>query len=859
MDKGLSTKEVIESRKKYGTNEIVKSKRESFLKIFIETLGDPIVKILLIALGVKVVFLFKDFDWFETIGIVMAIFIASFISTISEYGSSKAFVRLQEESNKIKTKVKRDRQVVLIDSTEIVVGDIIILSSGDKIVSDGVIVEGDISVDEKVLNGESKEIYKRVNDQVYKGSVVYSGNATVLTTSIGENTFYGKIAKELEKKQPASPLKLKLKNLATIISRIGYISALLVSLSYLFKVLIINNNYNMPLIIKDITNIPLITGHILYALTLSVTIIVVCVPEGLPMMITLVLSSNMKRMLKDNVLVRKLVGIETAGSINILFTDKTGTLTKGNLEVVGIVSPLLNVYTKESDLVSFNKYYKLVNLSLTYNNDAVITNKKLVGGNITDKALRKFIKLNIYNEYKVLNKESFDSKKKYSTTTINYNHLTKLIKGASEVLLPLCNKYIDEYGIERVFNSKDKIRNIIDKYSKEGIRIITVCYSKTNSLNNLIFIGLILIKDEIRSDIKESIELVNKSHIQTIMITGDNKDTAYAIAKESGIITSNNDLVITSSKLSMMSDDKIKNILPNLKVMARSLPQDKSRLVRLAQEEGLVVGMTGDGVNDASALKLSDVGFSMGSGSEVAKDASDIVILDDNFKAITKAILYGRTIFKSIRKFIVFQLTINLCAVSLSIIGPFIGVSTPVTIIQMLWINMVMDTLAGLAFSYERPKIEYMEEYPKKKLENIINKYMLNEIFITGTFSSLLCIYFLKSKFIHTFFRTSNDNIYLLTSFFALFIFMGIFNSFNAKTHRINVFSNLSSNKVFLLIIFIILLVQIYLIYYGGDLFRTRPLTIRELLTTIVLAFSVVIVDVIRKVVLRINGKMGSV
>ena len=290
---------------------------------------------------------------------------------------------------------------------------------------------------------------------------------------------------------------------------------------------------------------------------------------------------------------------------------------------------------------------------------------------------------------------------------------------------------------------------------------------------------------------------------------------------------------------------------PNLRVVARSLPEDKSRLVRLSEELGLVTGMTGDGVNDAPALKKADVGFAMGSGSEVCKEASDIVILDDNFLSITKAILFGRTIFKSIRKFIIFQLTINLCAVSLSIIGPFIGVETPVTIVQMLWINMIMDTLAGIAFSYEPTLKSYMYEQPKKKEETIINKYMYGEILFTGIYSSLLCIFFLTNDTIKSLYRYDPNNKYFMTAFFALFIFMGIFNSFNARTTRINILSNLSKNKAFLIVTLIIVIVQLYLIYYGGELFRAFGLTLKEIQITILLAATVIPIDWIRKLITK--------
>ena len=858
MYNGLTLEEVLESRKKYGSNELSKTKKDSFFKLLIGTLGDPIIKILLIALAIKTVFLFKNFDWYETIGIVIAILLASLISTVSEYGSEQAFEKLQEEVSKISCKVIRNGKKIEIPISEVVVGDIVSLETGDKIPADGIIIKGRVSVDESSLNGETKEQYKEsminmnlVNDKnrVYKGSVIYSNNALMRVTSVGENTFYGKIALELQEKQPETPLKLKLRDLAKFISRIGYIGAFLVFFSYLFKVVVINNSFNYSEIINMVTNFPVITGHILYALTLCVTIIIVAVPEGLPMMITLVLSSNMKRMMKDNVLVRKLVGIETSGSINILFTDKTGTLTKGKLEVKSIISGDLKEYKKENDLEKNKKYYDIVKLSCIGNNESSYSENKVIGGNITDRAILSFFR----NDNKKIIKESiipFDSKNKYSITKIDG---VNYIKGAPEIILKKCTNYYDAYGDSKKILNSNKIQGKILENTKKGIRVLVLATSNNkdiNNLNDLTLVGIILIKDDVRPDAIEGVKLVNNAHIKTIMITGDNKDTAKSIASEVGIYKEG-DLILTGDELNKLTDEELKSKLMQISVVARSLPTDKSRLVRISQEMNLVVGMTGDGVNDAPALKKADVGFSMGSGTEVAKEASDIVILDDNFLSISKAILFGRTIFKSIRKFIILQLTINLCALSLSIVGPFIDIEMPITVIQMLWINMVMDTLAGLAFSFEPPLKEYMKEYPKKKEESIINKYMINQIFLTGAYSSLICILFLKLPIIKNLFRSDE---YLYTAFFGLFIFIDIFNSFNARTHRLNILGNILKNKVFLIIMTFIVIVQIFLIYFGGNVFRTTGLSLFEFEVMIIFALTVIPFDMIRKLILKKKG-----
>ena len=859
MFHGLNNDEVELNRKKYGTNSITNVKSKGFFKLLLESLGDPIIKILLIALAIKVVFLFQDSNYFETLGILIAIFLASFISTISEYGSEAAFKRLQEESSKILVKVLRNGKTKEIPIEEVVKNDLVILESGDRIPADGYLVKGTIRVDESSLNGEAKEAKKypplnssNLTDQnkLYRGSVVYSGEAIMLVTEVGDKTVYGALAKEVAESSPTSPLKLRLQGLAKFISRIGYFGAALVTISYLFSVIIIDNNFNPELIMNTLSDFPVLADHLIYALTLSVTIIVVAVPEGLPMMITLVLSSNMKRMLKNNVLVRKLVGIETAGSINVLLTDKTGTLTKGKLEVSEIISADNIHYPNITKLKNYPKYYEHVYNNLYYNNESKLSDKKEpIGGNGTDKSCLKFLMEDKTIKRRVINHTPFDSKMKYSTATLD-NNIT-YIKGALEKLLPHIKYYINQNGMEKVLLNKKLLTDMTNNLTKKGIRVLALCYTKEiNSLNNLIFIGLVAIKDELRAEAKEGVSLIRSAGINMIMITGDARDTAASIASDVGLLDKE-DLVLTSEELSKLSDEELKKVIGNLKVVARALPTDKSRLVRVLESMNLVVGMTGDGVNDAPALKKADVGFAMGSGTEVAKEASDIVILDDNILSISKAILYGRTIFKSIRKFIIYQLTVNMCALILSIIGPFIGINTPITIIQMLWLNMIMDTFSGLAFSFEPPLKSYMYEPPKPKSEPIINSYMIGEVLFTGLYSALLCIFFLKFPLIKDFIRVGENYKYLMTAYFALFIFIGIFNAFNARSERINIFANLSKNKVFIAIIIFIISVQIYLIYHGGDLFRTYGLKASEFFIVLLLAASVFPIDFIRKIFLR--------
>lgn len=863
---GLKEDEVKESRKRYGSNSINEKNKNTFFNLFIETLGDPIIKILLIALAIKTIFLFRDFDYFETMGIVLAVLVASLISAISEYGSNKAFQRMQEESSRINVLVKRDGKTKEITIDEIVKNDILILAPGNKVPADGILIKGKLSVDESSLNGETKEVYKEYIDnislateknRVYRGTTIYDGEALILVTKIGMDTLYGKMAKVLTEEEDASPLKLRLTNLAKIISRIGYIAAILIAVAYLFSKVFIINNFNLTIIRETIT-LNKFFSLILEALTLAVSVLVMSVPEGLPMMITLVLSTNSKKMLKDNVLVRKMVGIETAGSLNILFTDKTGTLTKGKMEVSSIIDGNLNEY---NDLYyTPDKLKTLISDSLLYNNESELeeSSGKVVGGNLTDKALLSFVQRKKDNSVLIKDRILFNSKNKFAVTIIEKNNeKIKLIKGAPDIVIKNSTHYIDKDGKRRTLD-KDKILNYVNSKADSGLRAIALAISQsiypTDSIRRNILLGVIFLKDDIRPEAKDGVSLIKSAGINIVMVTGDSKETATSIAKEIGIITSNNDIVLSSSDLERLSDNELKKIIPNLKVVSRALPEDKKRLVMLSKELGLVTGMTGDGVNDSIALKKADVSFAMGSGTEVSKEASDIVIIDDNILSISRAILYGRTTFKNIRKFIIFQLTVNISAIMLALIGPFIGVPSPITVLQMLWINMVMDTLAGLAFSYEVPRIEYMKEPPKKKEENIINKYMFNEIIATSMYTLIISLLFLKLPFIK--YIVYSDH--LMTAFFSLFIFIAVFNSFNARTHRLNILAHLKENKVFILIIIFIIIVQIIIIYSGITLFQTKPLYIKELIFILILSLSIIPFDFLRKYISKkLRGDFG--
>lgn len=871
MKKGLTEKEVLKSRQEHGDNRLSEVKSEGFWEKLLSNFGDPMIKILCVALIINIIFAFLgQTEWYESVGIALAVILATFVSTFSEYRNENAFQKLQDEASKIKCKVYRNNEVTEISIDDVVVGDCIILQSGDKIPADGNLIDGNINVDQSVLNGESKEAKKKAipNDyqdkamdflnpyKVFRGTIVCSGNGIMEVTTVGDKSVYGKIASELQiDDDRESPLKVKLSNLANGISKFGYLGGILIAVALLFQRIIVHNSFNMTQILSYCSNWMAVVNDIVEAVMLAVIIIVMAVPEGLPLMIAIVSAQNMGKMLKDNVLVRKISGIETAGSLNILFSDKTGTITKGILEVVTFVNGKGKQWSTSNEVSP--KLKDILAISILENTSAVISQedgkRKIIGGNGTDRAVLGFLPENIpsYNLKKVAS-IPFNSDNKYSAVQVTGDFNYTLLKGAPEKIISKCGYYFDENGNKQLLNH-NVINNKINELASRAIRVLGLAVSEKPIENDTIpnddytLVGILGIRDDVRPESIEAIQEVHNAGVQVVMITGDRKDTAVAIAKEAGLLTSNKDVVLTSDELNALSDEEIKSKLKDLRVVARALPSDKSRLVRLAQELNLVVGMTGDGVNDSPALKKADVGFAMGGGTEVAKEASDIVILDDNFTSIDKAILYGRTIFNSIRKFIIFQLTINVAAVLVSFMSPLLGMENPLSITQILWVNLVMDTLAALAFGGEPALKRYMKEAPKRRDENIVSKYMWSEIITGSLWIFLLSMGMLVLHEADSFFRDDPFNKYLLTGYFAFFIFISVFNAFNARTEQINLFDNIKGNSGFLKILSLIVVVQICMTYFGGNILRCYGLTATEWLFIIVLAFTIIPVDFIRK------------
>ena len=653
-------------------------------------------------------------------------------------------------------------------------------------------------------------------------------------------TMMGAMAEDMADDEVDSPLKVKLSKLASQISMFGYIGSVVIALALLGHKVIVAGGFSDYFASGGV----MVFKDVLEAIMLAVVIVVMAVPEGLPLMIAIVLMRNTSKMLQNNVLVRKPIGIETAGSLNILFSDKTGTITKGQLEVVEFFDGNLKDSYKEGSMVK-----EMMKLCIGKNTGAMFDAEgKVIGGNATDKALLNFLtqeEMNKLTNITVEKSQGFNSANKYSASQLDGK---TVYKGAPERLLAKATKMIDENGNVVAIN-KDKINEKIDGLAVRAMRVLSFAYSESELVDDtlpedLVIVGFVGIRDDVRPEAKQAIEEVQNAGIQVVMITGDRKETAVAIAKEAGLLNSKSDVALTSEELNKMSDDEVKSIIPNLRVIARALPTDKSRMVRLAQELNLVCGMTGDGVNDAPALKRADVGFAMGSGTDVAKEAGAIVILDDNFKSIENAILYGRTIYNNILKFIKFQLTINVGAVAVCAIAPFFGIEEPLKITHILWINLVMDGLGALALGSEPALKKYMLEKPKSRTQSIVSSTMMNQILFAGAWVTILSFIFLKTPFFVNMFSNTEEH---MTAYFSMFVLCAVFNGFNVRSNTVNIFEHIKENISFLKVMGIIVVVQVILTIVGGDFFSCTPITPGHWLVIIAMAFTIIPVDMIRK------------
>lgn len=879
----LSDEEVKKSRELEGSNVIPDSEPTTFWDEFKETFGDPMIRILLVIVVILIVMFFLGHaEIYEPIGTIVAILIVAFVTAKTAVASDTKYRELKDSTKKDTCKVYRNGIISVIEVDEVVVGDKVILQSGDKIPADGILVDGDLRVDNSVLNGEAEECKKTATAietafpedltgetfvdsySLFRGAVVFDGEGILDVRKVGTKTMMGKMAEDMQEDEPDSPLKVKLSKLANQISVFGYVSAVVIVLFYMAFFIYKAGGFGGYFA----TGWSNILMNVIEAVSVAILIVVCAVPEGLPLMISLVLMQNTSRMLDHNVLVRKAVGIETAGSLNILFSDKTGTITKGSLEVVEFFTPDGEVIPLD-DIKDHGKLKSLVDIAIGKNTASMFDGEhRVIGGNATDQALMRFLGEEQYRflsggsdkdtDYSVGLSQGFNSANKFSQAEIR--ELKQVFyKGAPEKFVGVAKKGLDSEG-NVVDISSDVINKKINEYATRAMRILCFGYSnsefKVDTINDdAVIIGFVAIRDDVRPEAKEAIKEVQEAGIQVVMITGDRLETAVSIAKDAGLLKSDTDKALTSAQLNSMSDEEVKKIMKDIRVIARALPTDKSRMVKLCQEMNLVVGMTGDGVNDSPALKRADVGFAMGSGTEAAKEAGEIVILDDNFRSIKDAILYGRTIYINILKFCKFQLVINVAAVLVSALSPFFGIVEPLKVTHLLFVNLVMDSLGAIMLGNEPALEKYMKDKPRRRDESIISKTMAAQILIAALWITAVSFFFLKMP---VFAELLGSQEKLYTAFFVFFILSALFNGFNVRDNGFGIFSGLKENSGFLKVWILIALVQALIVnaaliplgafQWISSMFSCTPFGILGWGIAILLAFTVIPIDLIRKI-----------
>ena len=881
---GLNDLEVKKSREAYGSNEIPDSEPTTFWKEFKETFKDPMIRVLLAISALMIVMFFLGYaEIFEPAGTLVAILIVATVTAKTGVASDTKYRNLKHSVKEEEIKVYRNGNICNTGINQIVTGDLVLLQAGDKIPADGILITGHLNVNNAALNGEAEECPKTAaasdtpfpdeitgdtfvdESSLFRGAIVFDGEGVMLVKKVGIKTMMGRMALEMQEEEPPSPLQVKLSILAGQISKIGYIGAILIALFYVIHFVSMAGgvgpylNMGWEYILMDLID----------AVTIAIVIIVCAVPEGLPLMISIVLMQNTSKMLDHNVLVRKAEGIETAGALNILFSDKTGTITKGELEVVefftadGLVIPF-------EELKKYPEVRNNLRIAIGQNSSSMYDERhRVIGGNATDQALMKFLGEDSYQELQndeslhVVNAQKFNSANKFSQAQIGSR---TYYKGAPERLLQKATHYLSVDGQIRPLDTI-RLNEKIDQLASKAMRVLSFGYSdhpmeEDVIEDGLVLIGLTAIRDDVRPEARTAIREVQEAGIQVVMITGDRLETAAAIAADAGLVTSEEDICLTSSELNSMSDDRVKQILSRIRVIARALPTDKSRMVRICQELNLVVGMTGDGVNDSPALKRADVGFAMGSGTEAAKEAGKIVILDDNFNSIKDAIWYGRTIYHNILKFCKFQLVVNVAAVLVSAVAPFLGVEEPLKVTHLLFVNLVMDGLGAMMLGNEPALEAYMKEKPRRRDESLVSREMMTQIGIMGIWLTLMSLFYLMSDWARSFFETDAQ---FMTSYFVLFIASALFNGFNVRNDGFAIFKNLKDNPDFLKVMCMILGIQFCLVNISlipaapavwiGNMFSCVPFGVSGWVLVLILAFTMIPVDMIRKIIFR---KLGN-
>ena len=871
LKKGLSEEQVTQSKEKFGTNELAKKEQESLWSMFVGAFDDIWIKVLCGALALKVALallgmmipaIAGENDAVEIISIILAIGLATGFSTLSEYRNTSRSEALQEEYNKTYAKVIRGGKLVKILTSEIVKGDTVLIQSGDKVPADGLIFEGNVKVSQAALNGESRDESKSAAEtmedaettdynsesKVFMGSVVTSGEGYMVVTVVGDASELGKLNRALtddsEEDERKDTSSLKLEVVAAGIGKLGVSAAAIAGILQVVLTIMRADEAVTPVFVV------LLAAE---AVMLMASIVIMAVPEGLPMMNSLVQSMNTESMYKKNILVSHKAAFSDSAYMNLLFSDKTGTITEGNLSLVEFVTGDGSVADKLLDKEFLE--------AITLNNLAKISEGKAIGSNNMDRALLTYAIANgaaeTIDSSKVKEVSGFDSEKKCATVELNDG--TVYWKGATENVIDDITHYKAKDGsvLEFTAAEKEKVTEQMIAEAKRTMKLLSVAKFEGG---RKVLLAVLCLRDNVRKDAVETVEVLNRAGIQVVMVTGDAEETAVAIAREAGILKDENtDVVLTHDELEEMSDEELKKKLPNLRVVSRAKPLDKKRLVTMAQQLDDVCGMTGDGVNDAPALKQADIGFAMGDGTAVAQEAGDVVILNNSLTSIKDCVLNSRTMAKSVGKFLIFQLTVNISTLLMNIIAPVLGWTEPFSIVQILWINLIMDTLAAMAFGGEPILDRYMNDKPVKRTDNILTGYIKSAIGTSSVFITLGSILILEDIGGITSYvmpaSCTDPLLYEKTFMFAFFIYSVIFNSFNTRSDRFNLFEHIGENKNFILVMGSIFILQTVIIQIGGQVFNTTMLSTRALLVSMALGFLIIPVDLVRKMFVTNAGR----
>lgn len=858
--KGLTSSQVEENRKLYGSNKLPEPEMKKWYDFAKEALSERITMILVTIAIVQLALAFMGvMEFSEPIMILVVLGIVTAIAVKTGLGVQKSAAELRAKTSVRYCDVIRDGKLQTINKDDLVVGDLVCVGTGQEIFADGYLVEGKISVNNSAINGESKEckktplegyIYKRTTstdaytnqNSIFAGTTVMSGEGKMIVGDVGINTVNGDTLVKMQTLEaPKTALNIALDNLSNFISKWGTIAATLT-----FIILTVTGILEVGFgeyfgngFLNTIQNLA-------QNFSVALTIVVAAVPEGLPLIVKLVTKQNVKTMERFNILAKNPNKIPELAYVDLICTDKTGTLTTGIMTPKTIIDGNGNDVDRSSGLWSNIEANICLNNSATFDSENHIT-----GGNSIDRAVLSLVTPEKYHkikdEYKEKLKQVFSSTNKYSAFTCQ-DGIT-YYKGAPEKLIEKCDSYLDLDGENILSLTKDVLDRLNEKIgsmTKNSMRCIALTYTKEDLTENILsenmtLLGIIGVVDPVRKEVPEAVKVAHKAGIQVIEITGDCIETATAVAKECGIYK-DGDVALTNDEFERMSDDEVKNILPQLRVISRCSPNTKLRLVTLAQEIGRSVAMTGDGVNDSPALKKADVGFGMQGGSDVAKEASDIVLTDDNFASVVKAVELGRTFMHNIMMFLEFQLPINISLLILSMLYPVIASTALLASVQILIVNIIMDSLNSLSFGGEPPKDEYMDERPIKKGSGLFIRGAKKRIALsTASFIGLYMIITLTP--IANLFANGTE---ALTARFGLLCFMAVFNGFNIRTEHINLFTGISKNKNFVYIA-ISILASTIILCNAGELLKVCTLSLNQWLVITALAIMVIPIDLMRK------------